>query len=46
MEESEYESLPESSGPLVHMAAGAAAGMFEHTAMFPFDVVKVCFSRV
>lgn len=41
MDESDYESLPESSGPLVHMAAGAAAGMLEHTVMYPFDVVKV-----
>lgn len=36
----DYESLP-SSSPAVHMLAGAAAGMFEHTLMFPLDVVKV-----
>ena len=39
--DSEYESLPESSGPLVHMFAGSLAGMAEHTVMFPVDVVKV-----
>ncbi len=41
MSEEAYEDLPESSGPLVHMAAGAAAGVLEHTFMFPFDVLKV-----
>lgn len=25
----------------VHMAAGAIAGVMEHTIMYPFDVVKV-----
>ena len=42
MDEDDYESLPTTTTPLVHMLAGAAAGMFEHTVMFPFDVVKVC----
>eukprot|EP00052_Salpingoeca_macrocollata_P005046 m.45072 g.45072 ORF g.45072 m.45072 type:complete len:331 (-) comp14627_c0_seq1:27-1019(-) len=46
MAEDEYESLPEHSGPLVHMSAGAAAGMFEHTVMFPFDVVKTRLQRL
>eukprot|EP00047_Mylnosiga_fluctuans_P005262 m.239401 g.239401 ORF g.239401 m.239401 type:complete len:309 (+) comp13481_c0_seq1:264-1190(+) len=36
----EYESLPDNASPLVHMSAGAAAGMLEHIAMYPFDVVK------
>ena len=41
MAENEYEELPEWTNPAVHMAAGAAAGMLEHTVMFPFDVLKV-----
>lgn len=41
-EEYDYESLPESSSPATHMMAGAAAGMFEHVAMYPFDSIKVC----
>jgi solute carrier family 25 iron transporter 28/37 len=37
----EYESLPDTAGPVIHMVAGATAGMLEHTVMYPFDVVKV-----
>lgn len=36
----EYESLPESCGPQIHMLAGAAAGIAEHCVMYPVDVVK------
>ena len=42
--EDEYESLPPFVGWPVHMVAGASAGMLEHTVMFPFDTVKVCFA--
>ena len=37
----EYEALPEDVSFKVHMVAGAAAGVFEHAAMYPLDVVKV-----
>ena len=37
----DYEALPEDVSPQVHMAAGAAAGVLEHIAMYPLDVVKV-----
>jgi solute carrier family 25 iron transporter 28/37 len=37
----EYEALPEDVSPQVHMMAGAAAGVLEHIAMYPLDVVKV-----
>ena len=37
----DYESLPESMHPAIHMAAGALAGIVEHCVMFPFDSVKV-----
>ena len=40
MEFDDYESLP-TSNVGVHMAAGAAAGVVEHTVMFPLDSVKV-----
>lgn len=36
----DYESLPESMHPAVHMAAGALAGIGEHCVMYPVDVVK------
>lgn len=36
-----YESLPESSGAVTHMMAGAAAGIMEHCVMYPVDCVKV-----
>ena len=38
----DYESLPESLHPAIHMAAGALAGVGEHCVMYPVDVVKVC----
>jgi hypothetical protein len=37
----DYESLPESMHPAIHMAAGALAGIGEHCVMYPIDVVKV-----
>jgi solute carrier family 25 iron transporter 28/37 len=36
----DYESLPESMHPAIHMAAGALAGIGEHCVMYPVDVVK------
>ncbi|CAF0918856.1 unnamed protein product [Rotaria sp. Silwood1] len=36
----DYESLPESVHPAIHMAAGALAGIGEHCIMYPVDVVK------
>eukprot|EP00045_Choanoeca_perplexa_P006317 m.53745 g.53745 ORF g.53745 m.53745 type:complete len:330 (+) comp13579_c0_seq2:366-1355(+) len=38
--EYDYEALPEDVSPRVHMLAGAAAGVLEHIAMYPLDVVK------
>eukprot|EP00051_Salpingoeca_urceolata_P009080 m.111422 g.111422 ORF g.111422 m.111422 type:complete len:322 (+) comp16116_c1_seq2:374-1339(+) len=46
MEDDEYESLPDSAGPMVHMTAGSLAGVFEHCVMFPFDVVKTRLQRL
>ncbi len=40
-DDDEYESLPETAGPQIHMIAGATAGMLEHCVVFPFDTVKV-----
>jgi hypothetical protein len=37
----DYESLPESMHPAIHMGAGALAGIGEHCIMYPADVVKV-----
>lgn len=36
----EFESLPPTVSPLTHMAAGAMAGIVEHTAMYPIDSIK------
>lgn len=36
----DYESLPETMHPSIHMAAGALAGVSEHCVMYPVDVVK------
>lgn len=41
MEDNPYESLDDSSSPSTHMLAGAAAGIMEHTVMYPVDCVKV-----
>lgn len=37
----DFEALPGTASPAVHMLAGGMAGMLEHCAMYPFDVVKV-----
>jgi hypothetical protein len=42
----DYESLPESMHPAIHMAAGALAGIGEHCVMYPVDVVKVISFRI
>ena len=36
-----YETLDEASSMGTHMLAGAAAGIMEHTVMYPVDCVKV-----
>lgn len=36
----EFESLPPTVSPLIHMTAGAMAGIVEHTAMYPIDSIK------
>ena len=41
VEEDEYESLPEYASTTDHMIAGAAAGILEHTIIYPVDVIKV-----
>ena len=41
MEEDDYESLPEYASTTDHMIAGAAAGILEHTIIYPVDVIKV-----
>jgi solute carrier family 25 iron transporter 28/37 len=41
MDDDIYESLPTGSTPIHHMIAGAAAGIMEHTIIYPVDVVKV-----
>lgn len=40
--EDPYESLPPTSTPTTHMLAGSAAGILEHSVMYPVDCVKVC----
>ncbi|KAJ2415645.1 Fe(2+) transporter [Coemansia sp. RSA 2530] len=39
--EYDYEELPETSPLTMHLIAGAAAGIMEHSVMYPFDIVKV-----
>lgn len=39
--EDPYESLPPTSTPTTHMLAGSAAGVLEHSVMYPVDCVKV-----
>ena len=41
MEEDDYESLPPESTMGTHMLAGAAAGIMEHSIMYPVDCIKV-----
>jgi len=36
----DYEALPSKLSPVIHMGAGAAAGVMEHTLMYPLDSVK------
>ncbi|KAI8323166.1 carrier protein [Martensiomyces pterosporus] len=38
--EFDYEELPETSPLTMHLIAGAAAGIMEHSVMYPFDIVK------
>ena len=38
--EIDYESLPEDASLVAHLAAGALAGIMEHTVMFPIDSLK------
>lgn len=38
--EDPYESLPPTSTPTTHMLAGSAAGVLEHSVMYPVDCVK------
>ncbi|KAK2143239.1 hypothetical protein LSH36_860g00043 [Paralvinella palmiformis] len=40
MEEDDYESLPPTSTVITHMVAGAAAGIMEHSVMYPVDCIK------
>ena len=42
-DENPYETLDESASMGTHMLAGAAAGIMEHTVMYPVDCVKVIF---
>lgn len=42
MDEDDYESLPPTSTLTTHLVAGAAAGIMEHSIMYPVDCVKVC----
>eukprot|EP00055_Hartaetosiga_balthica_P014112 m.75778 g.75778 ORF g.75778 m.75778 type:complete len:314 (-) comp8495_c0_seq1:1616-2557(-) len=42
----DYESLPDHVSPFIHMMAGGAAGILEHIAMYPFDVVKTRLQKV
>ncbi|KAJ2773741.1 Fe(2+) transporter [Coemansia nantahalensis] len=38
--EFDYEELPETSTLAMHLVAGAAAGIMEHSVMYPVDIVK------
>jgi len=40
MEDDDYESLPPESTMSTHMLAGAAAGIMEHSIMYPVDCIK------
>lgn len=40
-EENPYETLGISTTMTTHMLAGAAAGVMEHSVMYPIDCVKV-----
>lgn len=42
-EEYDYESLPPNFSLAANMAAGAFAGIAEHSVMYPIDLLKVCF---
>ena len=37
----DYEGLPDTTNVSAHMIAGAAAGIMEHSVMYPIDCVKV-----
>lgn len=39
-EEYDYEALPEDTSMTANMIAGAAAGIMEHTVMYPVDAIK------
>ncbi|KAJ2093541.1 Fe(2+) transporter [Coemansia sp. RSA 1813] len=36
----DYEELPGTTSLAMHLTAGAAAGIMEHSVMYPFDIVK------
>lgn len=42
----EYEALPDNVPHVVHLAAGALAGISEHALMYPVDVIKVVSAQV
>ena len=46
VDEDDYESLPEYASTTDHMIAGAAAGILEHTIIYPVDVIKVIPNRL
>lgn len=39
-EDFDYEGLPETASTLTHIMAGAAAGIVEHSALYPIDLIK------
>ena len=41
MADDDYEAMPETSTIGTHMMAGAAAGVMEHSIMYPIDSIKV-----